>query len=128
MNDQLPRVLIVDDEERIRRLLLEYFEDYGEFRLVATESGEAALQALAEEPADLCVVDMRLPGMNGEAFILAAGERRLCRRFLVHTGSVDLSLSEGLRRLGITEKDVFFKPSDVERILGRVREIMEGGE
>ena len=128
MNDQLPRVLIVDDEERIRRLLLEYLEDFGEFRLEAVDSGEAAMQALAEEPADLCVVDMRLPGMNGEAFILAAGAQGLCGHFLVHTGSVDLSLSKDLQRLGITERDVFFKPSDVERILGRVRVVLAGGE
>lgn len=122
------RLLIVDDEERIRRLLLEYVEDHDEFQALGADSGEAALESLVHAPADLCVVDMRLPGMNGEAFIRAAAERGLCRRFLLHTGSVDLSLSQTLRGLGLTERDVFLKPADMDRLLGRIREILRPGE
>lgn len=127
MNTALPRLLIVDDEERIRRLLLDFLEDHEEFQSRGANSAEEALEELAREPADLCIVDMRLPGMNGEAFILAAGKRGLCRRFLLHTGSVDLALSPALRDLGLTDRDVFFKPSDVERLLRRVREVLASG-
>lgn len=122
------RVLIVDDEERIRRLLLEYMEDHEEFQALGAESGEAALDSLTCSPADLCVVDMRLPGMDGEAFIRAAVERGLCRRFLLHTGSVDMTLSQALRVLGLTDQDVFIKPADMEHLLARIREILRPGE
>ncbi len=69
MNAPLPRVIIVDDESRMRSLLVQYLEDYEEFRLETADSGEAALELLAAEPADLCIVDIRLPGMDGAAFI-----------------------------------------------------------
>lgn len=117
------RILIVDDEPPIRRLLVSYLEDYEEFAVREASSGEGALEELAREPADLAVVDMRLPGMSGEAFILAAGRAGLCRRFLLHTGSMDLVLSRELRDLGVTQPDVFLKPADVEALVERIRDL-----
>ena len=121
----LARLLVVDDEEQIRRLILAFLEDFDEFAARGAGSGEEGLAALAQEPADLCVVDLRLPGMDGEAFILEAWERGLCRRFLLHTGSVDLELSAALRAAGLTDQDVFIKPNDLERLVDRIRELLE---
>lgn len=125
MTSSLPRLLIVDDEEQIRRLITEFLEDYEEFAVRGAGSGEEALEILAREPAELCVVDLRLPGMNGEAFILAAGGRGLCPRFLLHTGSVDHALSEAMLAMGVTDQDVFIKPSDLERLVDRIRDILQ---
>ncbi|MGE4553810.1 MAG: response regulator [Desulfovibrionaceae bacterium] len=119
------RLLILDDEERIRQLLRDYLEDYDEFDVRVAGSGEAALAELAREPADVAVVDMRLPGMNGERFIVEAVRDGLCGHFLLHTGSSGLSVSEGLRDLGLTDRDVFFKPADPARILARLRELSD---
>ncbi|MEW5772583.1 MAG: response regulator [Thermodesulfobacteriota bacterium] len=121
------RVLIIDDEPPIRRLLLNYLEDYDEFEVRSARSAEMALEELRREPADVAVVDMRLPGMSGESFILAAGREGLCRRFLLHTGSVDLVLSDDIRGLGVTEKDVFLKPADMDELLERIRETPGAG-
>ena len=120
-----PSLLIVDDEEQIRRLLLEYLEDIDAVDARGAHSGEEGLEMLAASPADLCIVDMRLPGMNGEAFILAAHARGLCRRFLLHTGSVDFTLSAALRGAGLTERDVLFKPDDLDRLVERVQDMAE---
>jgi DNA-binding response OmpR family regulator len=125
MTSSLPRLLIVDDEEQIRRLITEFLEDYEEFEVRGAGSGEAGLEVLAQAPADLCVVDLRLPGMNGEAFILAAHGRGLCPRFLLHTGSVDHTLSDELCAAGVTEQDVFIKPNDLERLVERIRELLQ---
>ena len=46
----LPRVLIIDDEERIRELLREYLSDVDEFHLRTAESGEEALALLSQRP------------------------------------------------------------------------------
>ncbi|MGE4262941.1 MAG: response regulator [Desulfovibrio sp.] len=118
------KVLILDDEERIRQLLLDYLEDFDDFALRAEESGEDALESLAQESADLCIVDMRLPGMNGQSFILNAWERRLCGSFLLHTGSMDFTLTKELRDCGLTEADVFFKPCDMDLMLERIRSLL----
>lgn len=118
------RLLVVDDEERIRRLLLEYLEDFEDVQARGAASAEEGLQSLAEWPADLCVVDMRLPGMNGESFIQNAVKDGLCGSFILHTGSVDLALSPALRQLGLDDKDVFIKPADMDRVLARIREVL----
>ena len=128
MSARRPALLIVDDEERIRRLLVEYLDDYGEFQVRVAASAEAGLRVLAREPADLCVVDMRLPAMDGEAFILEAVALGLCRRFILHTGSVDVTLSDALRAAGLTDRDVFLKPSDMQRLLERVRALLDSLE
>ncbi|MCM0754503.1 response regulator [Desulfovibrio aminophilus] len=119
-----PSVMIVDDEAPIRKALVDFLEDYDEFRLRAAASGEEALESLRAEPADLCVVDMRLPGMRGEEFIVAAAEGGLCRRFVLHTGSVGPVLGEALSDLGLTEADVFRKPCDSTAILERARVLL----
>lgn len=115
------RILVLDDEERIRQLLVDFLEDFEEFTLRACASAEEALEELAREPADLCIVDVRLPGMDGKDFILNARKRGLCGRFLLHTGSVDFSLGRELLVGGMEEDDVFFKPCDMAQMLERIR-------
>lgn len=119
------RIMVIDDEERIRRLLLDFLEDFeDEFTLRACESAEEALEELAREGAELCIVDMRLPGMDGQAFILRARELGLCRRFVLHTGSVDFGAAGELEALGLSGEDIFFKPCDMEKMLARIRHIL----
>jgi two-component system response regulator ResD len=124
MPDMPRSILVVDDEERVRELLLEYLGEFDEFELRGAASGEEALELLRQRPAELSVVDMRLPGMNGANFIEAAAAAGLCRRFLAHTGSVDFSLTPALLRLGMAKEDVFFKPVDAAEVLQRIREIL----
>lgn len=121
----LARIMIIDDEDRIRQLLLDFLEDFDSFALRAEESAEGALASLALEPADLCIVDMRLPGMDGQAFILKAWERSLCGKFLLHTGSMDFALTKELLGCGLTEADVFFKPCDMALMLSRIQHLLQ---
>lgn len=120
-------LLIVDDEEGIRRQLEAYLEDQDGFSVLSTASGEEALQRMAEHPVDLCIVDMRLPGMTGEAFIALAAARGLCRHFLVHTGSLDLVPGPTLLAAGVGPDDVFVKPHGAEGMLRRIRHILGDG-
>lgn len=119
----MPRLLIVEDDPYVRKQLMLYLEDFEEFRLASAQTGEEALQLLLEEPADLCLVDLRMPGMNGVDFIRIAQERKLCRACLVHTGVMDRFLEEELTSLCIEDRDIFFKPVDLELILQRAREL-----
>jgi len=127
MDNSLPRVFIIDDEERIRRLLMEALDDYEEFELMSAGSSEEALELLGQTPADLCIVDMRLPGMSGEGFILEAARLKLCPRFILHSGSMDLALSTNLQNLGMTEQDVFLKPATTDHIVVRIRQLLKQG-
>lgn len=58
------RVLLVEDDERIRTSLRLALEDEG-YEIDETESGEAALEAFGRRPADVVLIDVMLPGIDG---------------------------------------------------------------
>jgi len=64
MEQDLNRILIVDDEERIRRLLRMYLEKEG-YEIAEAEDGETALQMATEHDYALILLDVMLPGMDG---------------------------------------------------------------
>ena len=57
-------ILVVDDDEAIRTLLQEELEDEGYKVLIATNARDA-LKMVADEPLDLVILDIRMPGMDG---------------------------------------------------------------
>ena len=102
-------ILVIDDEVSIRESLKAFLEDY-DYIVDSANSAEEALEMLESNSYDLAVVDMRLPGESGDAFIIQAHERFQELRFLIHTGSVEFQLTEGLRQLGMTPEHVYLKP------------------
>lgn len=58
------RILIVDDEEYNRKLLLSVLKDSGAI-LSEAEDGEAALKLIGQQPFDLVLLDLRMPKRNG---------------------------------------------------------------
>lgn len=58
------KILVVDDEEMIRRSTTRYLKMKG-YDVIQAESAERALEILRAEAVDLVVTDYRLPGMNG---------------------------------------------------------------
>lgn len=57
-------ILVVDDEERIRRLLRMYLEKEN-YRIDEAEDGETALRKAVETDYDLILLDVMLPGIDG---------------------------------------------------------------
>ncbi|MCU1297921.1 MAG: two component, sigma54 specific, transcriptional regulator, Fis family [Acidobacteriaceae bacterium] len=69
MTDDLRiRLLIVDDEESIRRLCMTVGEALG-FMCMEAQSGEAALTVLEDQPAHIILTDMIMPNMSGLEFL-----------------------------------------------------------
>jgi two-component system response regulator ResD len=62
--EQKSSILVVDDEERIRRLLRMYLEKEGYF-IEEAEDGETALRMASETDYDLVLLDVMLPGIDG---------------------------------------------------------------
>jgi two-component system, NtrC family, response regulator AtoC len=71
MPDSPAHLLLVEDEAPLREAVAERLEDSG-FEVTQAESGEQALEKLAEFAFDLLVTDLRLPGMDGAQVIEAA--------------------------------------------------------
>ncbi len=58
------RILLVEDDERIRVSLRLALEDEG-YDVEEAGSGETALERFSEQPADVVLIDLMLPGMDG---------------------------------------------------------------
>jgi len=109
--------IILDDEQSIRQSIASYLEDEGH-RVLCADSTEAALELVAQHPVDAAVVDIRLPGKDGNAFILEARGIRPEIKFVIHTGSADYTLPEAVKALGMTKENVLIKPvRDLSMIL-----------
>lgn len=64
MEDMSKRILVVDDEDRIRRLLRMYLEKEG-YEIEEAEDGEKALRLATENDYALVLLDVMLPGIDG---------------------------------------------------------------
>ena len=58
-----PRILVVDDEPGVRAALQEIL--HPKYHVMMAESGSDALQLLSSTPADLVLLDLKMPGMDG---------------------------------------------------------------
>ena len=104
------RILVVDDEPLIVTGLRVFLEDEG-MRVDSAGSGEEAVDIARNDSGfDVCIMDMRLPGMNGDTAIRALHEICPDLKFIIHTGSADYSIPDDLRALGINESLLFSKP------------------
>ena len=74
MPDPQKHLLIVDDEKALREAIAERLTDHG-FAVEQADSGEQALQRLAEFAFDIIITDLRLPGIDGRQVLDAALER-----------------------------------------------------
>jgi len=74
MTETTKHVLIVEDEAPLREAVGERLVDHG-FEVVQADSGEQALERLAEFAFDIVITDLRLPGIDGARVIEAAVER-----------------------------------------------------
>jgi CheY-like chemotaxis protein len=102
-------ILVLDDEELVRDNLTAFCEDEG-FTVFEAASGEEAIELVKAKKISIGIIDMRLPGIDGNMFILRAYEINPDIKYIIHTGSSTYSIPQELLDLGITDDDVIRKP------------------
>jgi two-component system phosphate regulon response regulator OmpR len=70
MNTELPHILVVDDDKRLRELLRRYLAEHG-FRVTVAGDAAEAWASLESLAFDLIVLDVMMPGQNGFEFTAA---------------------------------------------------------
>lgn len=118
--DPAATVLVVDDQEDLRRLLVLALQRH-DFDVLEAASGEAAMEILTSRPIDVLVLDMGLPGMQGTAVVQALRQRPETATLpvLMMTGSgTDRSVIEGLES---GADDFLAKPVRLDELVARVR-------
>ncbi|MDM8525306.1 response regulator [Desulfococcaceae bacterium HSG8] len=123
MNIYNLKILIVEDEEMVRVTLEDFLEDEG-FEVRSADSGERGIELLDECQFEVAVVDMRLPGMDGNTFIKTAKKIQPRLDFIIHTGTAFYSLPQELRDMGITNSNILPKPlSDMELLIRAIEKL-----
>lgn len=121
--EQKTRLLIIDDEKAIRRSMAEYLEDF-DFEVEEAESGEIAINKCLENVFDAAIVDLRLPGVTGDALIIQLHKKYPQMKFMIHTGSCEFKIPEQLKELGITDGHIIHKPViDLNKLVEQIREL-----
>ena len=92
-------------------------------RVAAFETLTGALSWLRDgDPCRVCIMDMRLPDMDGNTAIRALHQLYPGMEFLIHTGSSSYSLPEDLRAMGLDDGRVYHKPlADMAPLAAMVR-------
>jgi DNA-binding NtrC family response regulator len=120
------KVFIVDDESVVCSNIAAFLEDEG-FTVFSAASGEEALEFLLEQKFDVAIIDMRLPGIDGDTLILKAHEIQPALKFLIHTGSTNYSVSKSLEEIGVKKEQVFRKPLlDMSVLTKGILKLLEG--
>ena len=96
--EEAPRILIVDDERGAREALREIL--HPAYRVTAAESGAAALQSLRTSPADLVLLDLKMPGMDGLDVLKAIKETDANVEAIMMTGYASLESVRGAMSSG----------------------------
>jgi len=119
-------ILIVDDEEAIPLLIREFLADEKGFLIEQARSAEAGLGLMKSLAPDLCMVDISLPGMDGNTFIEKALAVRPSCKMIIHTGSLDYTIPPALKQLGIRADSVLFKPVlQLQQYADKFKELLE---
>ena len=117
-----PTVLVVDDEKNIRRTLEMVLSGEG-YRVIEAESAEKALAVLSnpEQPVDLGIFDLKLPGMSGLEALSRLRADEATRDVPVIVISGHATVHDAVAAIKLGASDFFEKPLNRERVLVSVR-------
>ena len=118
------RLLIVDDEPQIVRALTPALTQAG-FEVISAANGEMAMSVLAGEPAEVMILDLGLPDMDGKEVIQRV--REWSEIPIIVLSARDLE-SEKIAALDLGADDFVNKPVGVGELLARLRAALRGRE
>src|ERR671910_25934 len=114
------RILVIEDEPQLRGLLRLYLEREG-YRVTDAGDGQTALAAFDAEPCDLVILDLMLPGMQGETVLEAL---RAAGDVPVLITSAKRSDAERIAGLRAGADDYLAKPFNPHELTARVAAIL----
>jgi DNA-binding response OmpR family regulator len=119
-----PRILVVEDEPKVANAISQGLTDAG-YDASVVASGEDALDRLQEEPCDLLLLDLSLPGASGLDVLAALRQRGADSRVLILTARD--TLEDRIVGLESGADDYLVKPFAFAELLARIRALLRRG-
>jgi two-component system response regulator AtoC len=116
------KVLIVDDEKNIRESLGKYLS-LEKIDSLCAENGEAALALLEREIFDAVILDLKLPGMNGQAVLEQMQKKGIPAPVIMISAHGEIP--DAVQALKCGAKDYLVKPFDPAELCIRLRSLIE---
>ena len=116
-------VLLAEDDHSCRSALHHYFERSG-YRVTEAEDGPSSLRAVFQHTADVVILDLGLPGVDGPD-VLAKIRRHSAVPVIVFSGRD--SEEERIRMLNLGADDFVVKPFSFAELEARVRAVLRRG-
>jgi two-component system response regulator VicR len=114
------RILAVDDEPRYLEIIRFNLETAG-YRVACAASGEEALEQLVGDDADLIVLDVMLPGIDGFEVCRRVREQSSCPIIMLTAKGAEEDKVRGLR---LGADDYVTKPFSAQELLARVEAVL----
>lgn len=116
------RILVVDDQDADRRLVVAMLEPHG-YRITTASSGDEALGLALNDPPDLVVLDIVMPGISGYDVCrrLRANERTRLLPVVMLTANEE---EDKVTALEVGADDFLPKPIERHELLARVRSLL----
>lgn len=113
------KVLIVDDQNGIRVLLMEVFTNEG-YETFQAPNGKTALEIVREEDPDLVLLDMKIPGMDGLDILKHIKSINSSIKVIMMTAYGELDMIKEATELGAIMH--FTKPFDIDEMRQAVQQ------
>lgn len=123
--DPKAKILIIDDEENIRKMLTRALEAEN-YQVETALNGEDGLDKLKENDFDLILLDLKLPGMDGIEVLEAMRKQDILVPVLIVTGYGSVESAVKVMKLGAI--DYLQKPFKPQDIRDQVKNILKRKE
>lgn len=118
-------ILVVDDDAKITTGLKGFFATLGYDMLTAFDGTEAVKVIDSVKNLDLILLDMRMPGVNGETILKKVRKERPKTKVIVMT-AFDKEVKETVEKIGV---DGFLpKPIDFSRLIDRIQYVLKAAD
>jgi DNA-binding NtrC family response regulator len=120
----MTKILIIEDEEPIRRVLVRILSDEdSNYKISEATDGKEGLNLIKKEKFDLVLCDIKMPKMDGIEVLQAANAKNINAPFIMLTGHGNVETAVEAMKLGAY--DFISKPPDLNRLLTAVRHALE---
>src|SRR5436309_8597110 len=117
-----PRILVVDDERSMREMLQIVLRREG-YEVLLAENGRAAIETLEREPVDILISDIKMPDLSGVEVLRAA--KQIDKNILGIMITAFASTETAVEAMRLGACDYLSKPFDVDLLRMKVREKIE---